>query len=483
MTAVVTPRAAQGADRRWMIVRSPSLTVVGDVSGDTLRDVAGQLEQFRLVVGGLIQNALRPLPVPTVVYVLDSRRALQPFLRTYNGHPSSTVGFSHYDPDVNYVVLTLEGSAESMHVIFHEYTHLLVNNAARDVPLWLNEGLAEYYGAYTLRPDGEAAEIGQVVRSYLLQLRERFMPVSDLIGVKSSAEIAGDSRRRAVFYAESWALVHYLITQLPDGGTRLNRYATAVAEGEAPDAAFGDSFGASPELIERAVRDYIRRPALQATRFTFREHLAAGRPSPARVISTAEANARLGDLQRRIGRVDEAAARIEGAVRDDPQSAYAQLSMALLRLTQRKPAEAWPALDRAAALAPDDFLVQYLYGVALLRDGDTPGGADDTRVKARSALKAAVALNATSAGALAWLAYADMQRAEDLPEAEVTIARAVALAPGHLEYRLRLADVLMLQDRLDEARAILTALAGVRNDRAVAEGATRRLAILARRLN
>ena len=51
-----------------------------------------------------------------------------------------------------------------------------------------------------------------------------------------------------------------------------------------------------------------------------------------------------------------------------PATAIPQLALALLRTTQQRRDESWPSFDRAATLAPDDFLVQYTYGVNLLRE-------------------------------------------------------------------------------------------------------------------
>jgi Flp pilus assembly protein TadD len=120
--------------------------------------------------------------------------------------------------------------------------------------------------------------------------------------------------------------------------------------------------------------------------------------------------------------------------------------------------------------------------VSLLREGAGSDGADDrARTRARAALTEAATLDPGSSDALAWLAYADMLRDDGLAEAEKTIGRAIALSPGRLDYRLRQADILMLQDRLAEARVILTDVAAAAADPAIADGAVRRLALLDRR--
>jgi hypothetical protein len=140
------------ADRPWTLLRGEQLTLIGQQSPATLQRVAVDLEQFRSVLGGLIRNAQRPLALPTHVYVFDTRKQLQPFLPRHDGRVASLGGYFHHDGDVNDIALALEGYDESARLVFHEYTHLLVGNAARSIPVWLNEGLAEYYSTYALEP-------------------------------------------------------------------------------------------------------------------------------------------------------------------------------------------------------------------------------------------------------------------------------------------------------------------------------------------
>ncbi|HEX7140062.1 MAG TPA: hypothetical protein VF219_19580, partial [Vicinamibacterales bacterium] len=116
------------AEPRWSMVRSGVLTVIGDQSPSTLRDVAVQIEQFRAVVGGLIHDANRAPSVPTLVFVFGERKSLQPIVPLYNGRPISLAGYLAQADDMNIMALSLEGYEESAAVTFHEYTHLLVQN-------------------------------------------------------------------------------------------------------------------------------------------------------------------------------------------------------------------------------------------------------------------------------------------------------------------------------------------------------------------
>jgi tetratricopeptide (TPR) repeat protein len=478
--ALAAGDAVHGAERPTMLIRSQNLTVVGQQSAKTLRGIALQLEQFRVVVGGLINNAQRPLPVPAAVYVFGTHKEFEPFLPLYNGKPGSMGGYFFHDEDVYDIALQLEGFEEGAEVVFHEYTHLLLRNAARFIPLWLDEGLAEYYSTYALDSDGRRANVGKPLARHVLLLRERFVPLADLIRVDHGSPMYNERDRQSIFYAEAWALTHYLMNAMPEGQVALNRYATAVAKGAEPGAAFVDAFGKTPAAFEKELRTYIHGFSFVSRVFTFKDRLQVKLPDEGRELPPGEAEAWFGDLQRRAGRVDEAAARIDAAATAAPDSPRALLSKARLRLQQKRPAEAWPAFESAAALAPDDFSTQFAYAVALLRnEEDTGRDANDAAIeRARAALVKATAANPTSSDAFAWLAYAEMLTDGRVKEAAVAIRRAMELAPGRLDYVLRYADVLMLAGSYGDARTVLTDVSRVTTDPRSAAAAMQRLAVL-----
>jgi tetratricopeptide (TPR) repeat protein len=476
--------AVSAADGRWTIVRGQTMTVVGDQPAETLRDIASRLERFRLGVTGLIPNAERPLPVPTVVFVFGTRKAMQPFLPlAKNGRPAPLGGFFHRDADVNYIALSLEGFDESLPVVFHEYTHLLVRNAVRAVPVWLNEGLAEYYSTFTIAASGASADVGRPIVPHVRLLRERYMPIAELIAVDAGSELYDEAVRRSIFYAESWALTHYLMVEVPDGPAQINQYVADIARGRRPSDAFFDAFGATPQKFDEQLRRYLAHPTFRWRGFNVHDRVDVDVNDRGRTLSAGEADAWLGDLQRRIRRQREAAARIEAALRLDGEAAITHLALGLLRIDEGRISESWPALERAVAIAPDDFMTQYAYGASLLREVVQVDGmlADATALAhSRAALKAATTINPYASEAWSWLAYAFMLDDDQLPAAEEAINHAIELAPGRLEYRLRWADISILRGDVANARKLLTELAAVTTDRTVSEAAQRRLDALAR---
>ena len=463
---------ASAAEPRWTMVRTPSLTVIGDQPAGTLRDVAIQIEQFRAVVAGLITNADRPMSLPTIVFVFGERKSMQPFVPLYNGKPIELGGYFQGGADANVMLLSLEGFEEGASVVYHEYTHLLVQNAVRFVPTWLSEGLAEYYSGYRLDAGGKGAIIGRPLAHHVLLLRQRYMPLAELIAVDHSSPLYNEGSKRSIFYAESWALTHYAMTQMPKGAAAINRYTAATAEGQTPIDAFRDAFGASPAEFDKQLRAYVHRFTFAARRFEFKDRVGAVAPAPPRTMTTAEANAWLGDLQRRLRRDSEASARIEAAVAAEPDAPFAHAALGLLRLSQHRDDDGIDALRRAAEMAPDDFLTQFLHGVWLLRASAESAGAVSTAI---DALKRAVVLNPNSADAHGWLAYGQLLSDASLADARGSIERAMQLAPGRIEYRLRWADIRLRQGGIDDAKVLLAKIAAIKTEPDAAAGATLRL--------
>jgi tetratricopeptide (TPR) repeat protein len=431
---VVISAVLLSAAPRWAMVKSESLTAIGDTPPAVLRDVARRLEQFRIALASVVTDASRPLPLPTLVYVFASRAAIQPFLPLRDGRPVALRGYFHRAADEYALAMSVDEEEESASIVFHEYTHLLVQRA-RALPIWLNEGLAEYFSSFALASRGRSAEIGRPIPRHLRLLRQRFVPLSELLAVSASSELYDEGERRSIFYAEAWALTHYLMLEMPDGPALINQYGAAAAGGRAPDQVFRDVFGVTPAEFEPRLREYVSRPTFRSRTYTFSTRIDAERIAPARTLSQGEADAWLGDLQRRVGRQAEGAARIERAVEEDPKTARVHIALGRLRLDQ----------DRAP--------------------------------EARMALSKAIAIDPASADAFAWSAYAYMVTG-NLPEARGAIARALALEPERPDYRLRDADIAVLDGDLTRARAVLLEVINMTTDPAVAARAQERLNVI-----
>jgi tetratricopeptide (TPR) repeat protein len=466
------------APSRWTLVRSQTLTVIGDQSPRTVRRVADEIEQFRAVVGQLIGTA-RPPALPTIVYVFGNPRAMEPYAPPAERR-APMAGFYLRDTDLQRLVLSLDQPGDSP-IAYHEYVHLILDNAIRGLPAWLSEGLAEYFSSYRLMVGGRIAEAGGDRPVYQALLRDGYLPIDSLLTQQASGS-AAEGERLTSFYAHAWALTHYILNEVPRGGSAINRYVIQLRAGRPQVDAFRNAFGSSPSEFDGKLRQYIRRDIFPVRRFPLAEAVEVKPATVLRDLTVAEADAWLGDLLRVVRGHAAAAPSIESAAAAAPEAATVQFALGRLRFAQNQYAEGLAALARAAALAPDDFLIQLAYGGWLLRRGVSAGRAqavvDET---ALAALTRAAMLDPLSPEPHARLATIQARSGATLEDARASLRRAIELAPGRLEYSVRLADLYLRVGALPPAKAILTAVLAGTSDRSLARTVTERLALIAER--
>lgn len=107
----------------------------------------------------------------------------------------------------------------------HELTHALLHSVLKDVPLWLDEGLAEYY---ELSPDKKGIN-RQHVEHLRKDLNNDFRP--DLIRLELMDEVGKMNRAE---YRESWAWVHYFLHSTPENKKVLLAFMQTLRENPSP---------------------------------------------------------------------------------------------------------------------------------------------------------------------------------------------------------------------------------------------------------
>ena len=109
----------------------------------------------------------------------------------------------------------------------HELTHALLHSVIRDVPLWLDEGLAEYF---ELPPDHKGLNA-----AHLESLRHgplgSYKP--DLARLEGMTEVKQMTKAE---YREAWAWVHLMLRDKPEAKTVLTNYLHQLSLNAAPGA-------------------------------------------------------------------------------------------------------------------------------------------------------------------------------------------------------------------------------------------------------
>ena len=361
----VAPAPAMSSS--WRQIRTPDLTVIGTARQGELKDVVFALEAFRAALARLFPNARLTGPVPTSVVVLedfDAFRRYQP--RDSRGRRMGNVG-GYFDsgPDVNFMVFPYLRS-NSYELIFHEYTHYFVRQNVRVfVPLWLNEGLAEFYS--TFQPDYDGRSLIGAPPSHRVQtLRERtYLPVRDLVSPKDMEKM-WRSGPIDMFYAEAWALVHYItVGRKNPVASPIDVYLATLAATDSQDQAFRAAFGVDLAGMDRELREYMRRFSFEALVVP----KAARRDDELNAERVPEVEAR--HVQAAVltsqDDVEEAEKEVQRALALDPAHVGARITQARLRLRDDKDAEAIATLAEVAAAAPRVMAAHYYLGAALAK--------------------------------------------------------------------------------------------------------------------
>lgn len=122
----------------------------------------------------------------------------------------------------------------------HEITHLIVKRFVGDLPLWLNEGVAEFEGSRQrwlyLR---QRVATKQFVMTYPSLPPAQFIPLVELTGRTDYP--ANDAEVRA-FYAESELLVHYLYDEC-GGSAAFLKFLKLQSQGQRFATSFTEVYG------------------------------------------------------------------------------------------------------------------------------------------------------------------------------------------------------------------------------------------------
>jgi tetratricopeptide (TPR) repeat protein len=441
----------------WVSVRSKNFLLIGNASEKQVRQVGARLEQFREVFSHLFPGAVLSTPVPTTVVVFKSDSSYGPFKPNAN-----TAGYFQSGDDVNYITLAAEvrGQQDPFTVIFHEYTHLMVKNTLGNVPTWFNEGLAEYYSTVSISDDQKVV-LGKPIGSHVYLLRQKKMlPLRTLFQVDHKSPYYNERDKQSVFYAESWALLHYLI--LGKGGERvgqMTKFVEAIARNVPMEEAFQQAFSMTFESMEKELRNYISNDRYPIISGHFERKLNSETDMRVGTITEAQAQAYLGDLLLHSNRA-EAESYLKKALSLDPDLAMAHASMGMLRVRQGKPDEARQSLERAVAADSQNYLTHYYYAYALSRSGQDSTGVvfgfqPEHLSKMRAALEKAIELRPDFVESFSLLAFVNLVTESRLDESIEMLKKAQSRARGRNDLTYMLAQLYVAKRDFKMARELI----------------------------
>lgn len=458
----VSSLAPVAAKDTWTSVRSKNFLLVGNASEKDIRRVGTRLEQFREVFSRLFTNMNVNSPVPTTVVVFKNDESYRPFKPNAN-----TAGYFQPGQDVNYITLKLGNDLRSEQdpftIIFHEYTHLLIKNTSGNVPTWFNEGLAEYYSTFSISDDQKVV-MGRPIASHVYLLREnRMLPLRTLFQVDQKSPYYNERDKQSIFYAESWALMHYLI--LGKEGERvvqMGKFVELISAGMPTEQAFQQAFKTTFESVEKELRSYIQRDRYPIITGSFNTKVGYDTAMESAKLTEAETLAYLGDLLLHSYREDSEEY-LKKALALDPNLPMANASMGMLHVRRGKDEEARKSLERAVAASSQNYLIHYYYAYALSREGNRDmqtvlGFAPETIAIMRSELKRAIQLRPDFLESYSLLAFVNLVSDSNLDETMELLKGAIAKTPGRSDLVFMLAQIYMRKEDFKTTRELIDKL-------------------------
>lgn len=455
----VDPVAARPAHPdAWIVIETDDFTLLSDADPRVAREVAFRLEEFRDAFARLSPALELRSPAPTTLFAFRDAVSYAPYKSRADRDGSRVLGQFLRTRDGNYLTLDAGSElADAFTVLYHEYVHFLVLHNFPRVPLWFNEGLAEYYSTFTVR-DGRAVVGRGVDRHLRLLAAEGDFSIAELLEADTTSDAYHDPDEVGRFYALSWLMVHYLLSGGGEEVERIADYFLRLEDGESPDRAFEDAFGRGLDSFEAELQTYLSQGRFATAGYALPKR---GSVSQGRRLSAADTLYHLGDLLVRLGRDGEAESHFHGALERDPRHADAHAGLAHVRDRQQRLTEAEPLYRDALRLGSRRALTHLLYGrhsLALASLAPTTGGgeAGSSAVEnARRVLARGIDLDPNFGEIHALLGIAHLESGGDLDSALSSLARARRLLPQRLDLVALQVKTHLRRGEIDRATEIL----------------------------
>jgi tetratricopeptide (TPR) repeat protein len=231
---------------------SPNYAISGDASVAVCNDVAKILEEANDIYARQFRR--RPHKTRGRVRVFSGFGSYADYLSELGADATNTLGM--YLPSLRELCVFLhEDRPELSNTIRHEGFHQYLHDFLDDVPIWFNEGYAEFFG-FSRRKESRAV-VGQVDEEQAALARKLapgFTPLSKLFLMEPREFMANAT----VNYVESWAVIHLLRdSSHPAFKGVLDRYFDALLAGKSRREAYDEVFAPMVETLQAALAKHV----------------------------------------------------------------------------------------------------------------------------------------------------------------------------------------------------------------------------------
>src|SRR5215469_2073763 len=204
MFASFSGRAIAG-DKPWIEVDSPHFRVLSDGSERDARRVAREFEQMRAVLADQFPSYRLESGAPLLILAAsdaNTAKKLAPGLWKAKG--AKPAGYFQHGWEKQFAMIRLDAIApDAYQVVYHEYVHMVLHANFRWLPVWMDEGMAEFYG--NTRFEQSKIYIGAPSGRYGYIQDRSLIPIDTLLAVNQRSPYYHDEDKVQLFYGEAWA--------------------------------------------------------------------------------------------------------------------------------------------------------------------------------------------------------------------------------------------------------------------------------------
>ena len=258
---LVAASATVHAADEWTYGASEHFEVFTTANASRARESLRHFESVHAFLASFILKRPLAAPTRTRLIIFSNERQFAPY------RPSEAAeAFYLSGLDRDYIVMG-RFDPTATQVVVHEYVHLILKHTGGRYPVWLNEGLAEFFS--TMTPESGRMVIGGVpLGRYQALLGGTLMPVARMLAVNHESPEYNSRAHSGLFYAQSWALTHMIFAE-DTYRPKSDAFLGMIASGASSSSAFLQVYGKTPDVVERDLRNYLTtamrvfRPAYQ----------------------------------------------------------------------------------------------------------------------------------------------------------------------------------------------------------------------------
>lgn len=468
------------AEPKWVRLDSSHFSVLTDADEQKAHEINVRFEQMRDVFSQLLMRSRVNLSIPIDIIALSTDEEFSRICPTVADRSIARGGFFVPGNDRVYFVLNLS-KPDSWQAVSYEFARVLLNYNYPPVQRWFDEGFAEYFASLQIQniqaqlggdPEGllaAASKSAPTASPFIdLLISTPWLSIPDLFNTHIDAAFPSANSRRAIFFAQSWITMHYLITKgkLPEAGT----YLGAVESGSSVDDAVQTAFGMSTTQFAQQLKEYL--PALNSALHgpattggvSFSPIQSLTTVTPENVTTTRHellpfyAQALLAELELRMPEHhDQARQQLESLVGDSrTETAIARHALGWDDVVKGNIDKAREAMDRALDLDPKDGWAHY-YQALMKYDEGQSGKEIKSLANMMEDLHIVLDWKSEFGRAYDMLAWAQREGG-GVHAATDSIRAAMQLDPRNQENRLELARIYLAGKNWDAATALLNNL-------------------------